>query len=161
MAIWLRALVFTLVIPGSVLGLVPGLLLADGHGRPPASWGAAESIGLLLALAGVFLYAICLRSFVSVGRGTPAPIDPPRELVAVGAYRFVRNPMYVGVISAVLGEAILFRSSALAVYAGALLIAFHLFVTQYEEPSLRRRFGDSYERYLAAVPRWLPRRTKS
>jgi len=161
MAVWLKALVFTLVIPGCALGLIPGLLLADGHGRPPTSWGAVESIGLLLALTGVFLYATCLRSFVSVGRGTPAPIDPPRELVAVGAYRFVRNPMYVGVIAVVAGEAILFRSSALAVYAGALSLAFHLFVTQYEEPSLRRRFGDSYERYLAAVPRWLPRRTKS
>ena len=154
---WLKAVLFTLVVPGTVLGLVPGLLLADGHGRVPHSLGPTEILGMGIALAGAALYASCLHAFVTVGQGTPAPIAAPRELVAVGAYRYVRNPMYVAVLAVVGGEAALFRSSWLEVYAGILFVAFHLFVTQYEEPSLRRRFGESYEAYGARVPRWMPR----
>ena len=156
--VWLKALLFTVVVPGTVLGLVPGLLLADGHGRAPSALGLPDVLALLLGFAGASLYAACLRSFVSTGRGTPAPLDPPCELVAAGPYRRVRNPMYVGVLAVVAAEAIFFRSVTLAVYGGLLLLAFHLFVVLYEEPHLRRRFGKSYEQYLAAVPRWLPRR---
>jgi protein-S-isoprenylcysteine O-methyltransferase Ste14 len=155
--VWLKAIIFTLVVPGAVLGLVPGMLLADGHGRVPSSLGWPGILGIVLVLAGAALYATCLHAFVTVGRGTPAPIAAPRELVAVGAYRYVRNPMYVAVLAVVIGEAILFQSSWLAVYAAVLFVAFHLFVTQYEEPSLRRRFGESYEAYRARVPRWMPR----
>ena len=91
------------------------------------------------------------------GRGTPAPIDPPKELVARGLYRYVRNPMYVGVMSILVGEALIFASRTLVWYAVTVFIGFNLFVLLYEEPTLRHKFGAAYERYCAAVPRWLPR----
>ncbi len=156
--LWVRTLLFTLVAPGTVLGLVPGLLLSDGRGRVPLGIGPVEAMGVVLAILGVALYAVCLRLFVQVGGGTPAPVDPPSAMVAVGAYRYVRNPMYVGVVTALAGEALLFRSLAVAVYAGMVWAAFHAFVVLYEEPTLRLRFGESYRRYLAEVPRWWPRR---
>ena len=101
----------------------------------------------------------CILTFVFVGRGTPAPFDPPRQLVARGPYAFVRNPMYLGAAAALLGAALYYRSPALAAYAIAFLIATHLFVRLYEEPTLRRTFGDEYESYCRRVGRWWPRRT--
>jgi hypothetical protein len=91
------------------------------------------------------------------GRGTPAPIDPPKELVVRGLYRFARNPMYVGVLAVIAGQSWLFGSPPLAIYALAVFACFHVFVIAYEEPTLRRHFDGAYERYCAAVPRWLPR----
>jgi protein-S-isoprenylcysteine O-methyltransferase Ste14 len=96
-----------------------------------------------------------VTDFAVAGRGTPAPIDPPKELVRRGLYRFTRNPMYVGVASVLIGEAWLFASRAMAVFALGVVTMFHLFVLFYEEPTLRRTFGDAYERYCAAVPRWV------
>jgi protein-S-isoprenylcysteine O-methyltransferase Ste14 len=95
--------------------------------------------------------------FALRGGGTPAPVDPPRELVVAGAYRYLRNPMYAGVISMLAGEAALYRAAVLLGYAGALLFAFHWFVVGYEEPTLRKRFGEAHGRYCASVPRWVPR----
>ena len=155
--LWLKALLFTITVPGSALGLIPGLLISDGRGRVPRGLGVLEILGLVLMVAGAGLYASCLRQFVQVGRGTPAPIDAPRALVAVGAYRYVRNPMYLGVVAALAGETMLFRSPTLAAYTALLGAAFHLFVILYEEPNLTARFGESYRRYKVNVPRWLPR----
>ena len=93
------------------------------------------------------------------GTGTPAPIDPPRNLVVSGLYRFVRNPMYVGVALVLLSEAALFGSFRLLEYALIVWAAFFLFVVAYEEPALRRKFGVSYQAYFEAVPRWIPRLT--
>ena len=155
--LWLKALLFTITVPGSALGLIPGLLISDGRGRVPEGFGLLEILGLALMVVGAGLYASCLRQFVQVGGGTPAPIDAPKAVVAVGAYRYVRNPMYLGVITALAGETLLFRSPTLAAYTALLAAAFHLFIIIYEEPNLTVRFGESYRDYKANVPRWIPR----
>ncbi|MGH8641307.1 MAG: methyltransferase family protein, partial [Burkholderiales bacterium] len=97
----------------------------------------------------------CIWDFASFGRGTPAPIDLPRHLVARGFYRYSRNPMYIGVLSVVFGWSLLFQSGPIALYGLVLAAGFHLFVVLYEEPHLRRAFGSSYEQYCARVGRWL------
>jgi protein-S-isoprenylcysteine O-methyltransferase Ste14 len=117
-----------------------------------------DLIGLLLITAGAGLLAACIWEFASRGRGTLSPVDPPRELVVQGLYRYVRNPMYLSVSTMLLGEALLARSLALLGYWAIFFAAANLFVMLYEEPILRRQFGDSYERYTKHVGRWLPRR---
>jgi protein-S-isoprenylcysteine O-methyltransferase Ste14 len=99
----------------------------------------------------------CFFRFAWRGLGTSAPIAPTRRLIVTGLYRHVRNPMYVAVFVLIAGQALLFGSMPLLVYAAAVWAAFHLFVLFYEEPTLRRQFPDDYERFLDAVPRWLPR----
>jgi protein-S-isoprenylcysteine O-methyltransferase Ste14 len=113
---------------------------------------------LAAVLAGACLYAAALAAFTFVGRGTPAPVDPPRQLVAAGPYRWTRNPMYVGVALLLAGEAVYFAAVSLAAYALACFVAFHGFVVLYEEPHLGRRFGEAYAAYRVATPRWIPRR---
>jgi protein-S-isoprenylcysteine O-methyltransferase Ste14 len=110
-----------------------------------------------LIAVGVALYLWCVWVYAAVGRGTPGPWDAPRRFVAVGPYRWVRNPIYIAAFLVVLGEAWLFLSPPLLAYAGAMAVVCHLFVTGYEEPTLRRRFGNHYTDYLATVPRWVPR----
>jgi protein-S-isoprenylcysteine O-methyltransferase Ste14 len=152
----LKTLIFTILIPGTVAGFVPWLLLQSSGEAvipPPSIW----LIGLLPLLVGVVLYFWCAGAFTFIGKGTPAPIDAPVFLVREGPYQWVRNPMYLAVFSTIIGEAILFHSLLLAGYVLLPGIAVQLFVVFYEEPSLRRRFGESYEAYLRAVPRWLPR----
>jgi len=150
----LKTLLFTVIVPGTVVVLAPRWLMRGG-GTLQGGWPGVA--GALLLVWGAVLYLRCAWDFAVRGRGTPAPVDPPRELIVAGVYRYVRNPMYLGVLSMVVGEAALYRATVLLGYAGALLLAFHLFVVTYEEPTLRRRFGASHERYCAAVPRWLPR----
>jgi protein-S-isoprenylcysteine O-methyltransferase Ste14 len=106
---------------------------------------------------GVALYLWCLWLFAAVGRGTPGPWDAPRHFVAAGPYRWVRNPIYLSALLVVLGEAWLYLSLPLLAYAGTMAICCHLFVISYEEPTLRRRFGDAYAEYLGKVHRWIPR----
>jgi protein-S-isoprenylcysteine O-methyltransferase Ste14 len=108
-------------------------------------------------LLGAAIYFWCAWDFTFAGKGTPAPIYPPKELVATGLYRYVRNPMYAGILTLLLGEALFFASWRLLEYAGFVFLAFHLFVTLYEEPALRQKFGDSYKRYCATVSRWIPK----
>ena len=152
-----KTIVFTVLVPGTVTVLMPYWLLSSAPPGAAASWAPWRFLGLVPMTAGALGALWSLGAFALIGQGTPAPIDPPRDLVAVGLYRFVRNPMYVAVLLVVFGEALLFSSSALAVYGLTLWAFFHLFVVFYEEPALTRRFGDSYRRYRAAVPRWLPR----
>jgi protein-S-isoprenylcysteine O-methyltransferase Ste14 len=109
-------------------------------------------------LGGAILFR-CAWEFAVVGRGTPAPIDPPKSIVVSGLYRFVRNPMYLGVELLILGEAWLFSSTRLLGYALLLGLGFHLFVVFYEEPSLTKKFGGAYQEYCRSVPRWIPRLT--
>lgn len=152
----LKTLIFTLLVPGTVAGVVPWLLL----GWPDETIMPASSlwlIGLLPLLLGVSLYFWCAGAFSFIGKGTPAPIDAPIFLVRAGPYRRVRNPMYVGVLTTIIGEAILFHSLPLAGYALLFWLTTHLFVTLVEEPVLLQQFGESYEAYLNTVPRWLPR----
>lgn len=114
-------------------------------------------VGWAVALAGGLLALWCIATFAGKGRGTPAPFDPPREFVAVGPYRYVRNPMYLGAFGIILGAGLVLRSPAIAGLACAFLLFTHLLVLLYEEPSLESRFGDPYRRYKSSVHRWLPR----
>jgi protein-S-isoprenylcysteine O-methyltransferase Ste14 len=147
----LRILVFTLIVPATVVIYVPAQLA-----RSPGPPAVAVAGGLVMG-AGLLLVVWCFFDFAARGRGTPAPWDPPQHLVTNGPYRHVRNPIYVGVLSILLGEAVFFGSVALLAWAGVTALGFHLVVVLYEEPGLRDRFGSEYERYLADVPRWLPR----
>jgi len=106
---------------------------------------------------GAAVYFRCAWEFAARGLGTPAPIAPTKFLVTTALHRYVRNPMYLGVALAILGEAALFRSIHVAEYAGIMLLIAHTFVVLYEEPTLQRQFGESYEEYRRNVPRWIPR----
>jgi protein-S-isoprenylcysteine O-methyltransferase Ste14 len=143
-----RGLVFTVVVPGTGAVLAPWWIL---HGAGARVWPAVAVVAL-----GAALYFWCLWLFAAVGNGTPGPWDAPRRVVATGPYRWVRNPIYLAALLVVLGEAWLFLSLPMLVYASAMAVVFHLFVVGYEEPALRRRFGESYVDYRASVPRWLP-----
>ncbi len=153
----IKTLLFTIVVPGAVLIYLPFLLLTSQGGSLHLDAVSPWMLGAIPFVLGALIYLWCAWHFTFAGKGTPAPIDPPKHLVAQGPYRVVRNPMYVGVITALLGEALLFRSPGLVIYAALVLLAVHLFVVFYEEPHLRRRFGASYQDYCAQVPRWLPR----
>ena len=156
--LWLRTLLFTVLVPGTVLGLVPFALTAGTRGQR-IDLGTAHLLGFTLLLPGVAIIIWCFIDFIRRGRGTPAPYDPPRKLVVVGLYTYVRNPQYVGVILVAVSEAILFGRILLFGYAVFLAIGYHLFVRFYEEPTLRRKFGEEYVQYCALVSRWLPNRS--
>ena len=153
----LKTLVFTILVPGTVTVLVPYLLLSSGSARFSLAIGPVRYFGWVPILFGASMYLWCAWDFTFAGKGTPAPIDAPKELVVRGLYRIVRNPMYLGVLFVVLGEALVFGSPSLLGYAVLLLTVFHLFIVFYEEPTLRRKFGASYERYCDSVSRWVPR----
>lgn len=149
----IRNLLFTLVVPGLGGVWAPWWILTrDGRAASPAAWEAVPVIA-----AGAALYMWCVWNFAAVGRGTPGPWDAPSRVVATGPYRWVRNPIYIGALLVVLGEAWLFLSLPVLAYAGAMAVLCHLFVISYEERTLRRRFGDSYLEYRRTVPRWIPR----
>ena len=152
---WLKTLIFTVVVPGTVTIYVPRWLLSTEQFQPSFDLGLAHYLGLVLITLGAAIYGWCAWDFTFSGKGTPAPIDPPKELVVRGLYRYTRNPMYVGVLTVLLGEVLWFGSWLVAIYAGAVALLFHLFITFYEEPVLQRNFGDAYQRYRARVPRWL------
>lgn len=152
MSLIVRNLLFTIVVPGAGGGYVPWLILTR-HNASPHAWYAVPVIA-----AGVALYLACVWEFAVVGRGTPGLWDAPRQLVAAGPYRWVRNPIYLAALLIVSGLAALFESPPLLLYAAGLAVAFHLFVLGYEEPRLRARFGEGYEAYRRTVSRWIPRR---
>jgi protein-S-isoprenylcysteine O-methyltransferase Ste14 len=149
----LKNLLFTIALPGTVAVYVPLLLTRD---RAPAS-GPYLALAVALFAAGGAIYAWCVWDFARFGRGTPAPIDSPKKLVVRGLYRYARNPMYLGVLTAILGWVALFREPRLLLLALLVSLAFHLFVVLYEEPHLQRQFGSSYDEYRGRVKRWLPR----
>jgi len=153
MLLLLKNLLFTFLLPGTVGVYVP-LLIASS--RPPAS-GAGLGLAVAVLLLGGAIYTWCVWDFASFGRGTPAPIDPPKKLVVRGLYRYSRNPMYVGVLTVILGWAALFRAAELLAYALVVGSCFQLFTIFYEERYLAREFGSEYEEYCARVGRWLPR----
>lgn len=152
-----RTLIFVLLAPGAVLVLIPIRILDASGDRSDAGLGWLGVLGWAAVALGVALLAWCWVGFMVEGRDTPAPYDPPRQLVTGRIYRRVRNPMYVGLVLALLGESAVFRSTALLLYAGVVWLCCHLFVVLYEEPALRRRFGAAYDDYRGRVPRWLPR----
>jgi protein-S-isoprenylcysteine O-methyltransferase Ste14 len=149
----LKTLVFSVVAPGAVAAGFPWLLV---HGQVRIEPGPGAFAGLALVALGAACYAACALDFVVTGRGTPAPLAPCQTLVVRRLYRFVRNPMYIAVLLALLGETAALRSATLAVYTAMIALLFHLFVLLYEEPALRAQFGPSFDAYCATVPRWLP-----
>ena len=157
----LGTIIFTLTIPGTAIVLVP-YLLTGWNLRPPfLGIEATRSLGGALIVLAAPLFFRFLAGFVREGRGTPAPIAPTQHLVVGGPFRWVRNPGYVAVVAVVVGQALRFGSGAVLAWAAFLAVAFHLFVVFYEEPTLRRQFGQEYEAYCREVPRWLPRRRPS
>lgn len=150
----LRSFFFLLLAPGMVAGYIPLVLLRQG---PQVETGVFSYLAFpLWILSGVILLW-SFWNFLHEGRGTPAPVDPPKVLVVTGFYRYVRNPMYVGVIAANLGHFLWFGYWSLLIYTLVVFVAFNTFVAYYEEPTLRRKFGATYEEYLRKVPRWIPR----
>jgi len=150
----LRSILFFILAPGMVAGFIPLALLRNGS---QIQTGFLTYLAFPLWLIGVAMLIWCFWDFTFKGRGTPAPIDPPRELVVSGLYNYVRNPMYVGVLFVIIGHFLWFGFWNLLIYAAVVFIAFHSFVTFYEEPTLKRKFGAAYEDYLKRVPRWVPR----
>lgn len=152
----IKTAIFTVVVPGTVAIYVPQTL-RDRVAADHVSSSVFSGVSLVLFLCGAAIYLWCAWDFAVQGLGTPAPIDAPRVLVVKGLYRFTRNPMYVGVTAMIAGQAGYYRSASIGIYLLIVLLAFHTFVRLYEEPTLRRLFGEQYEGYCRTVPRWLPR----
>src|SRR5437762_3589 len=139
-----RAATYSVLFIGLLLVFLPARILSSTGIIQPASIGAWQVAGMLLGASGGALALTCLLTFVFVGRGTPAPFDPPRRLVVQGPYRLVRNPMYLGTGLALSGAALFYQSLPLLGYAGLFLLLTHLFVVWYEEPTLRRSVAREY-----------------
>jgi protein-S-isoprenylcysteine O-methyltransferase Ste14 len=163
--LYLRAAIFTILVPGFVGGWAPWMLLASGHEVRAFDAGPWRWVGLAPIAAGAAGYLLCAMDFLLKGGGTPAIFltrrlrfllgEEPRAIVRQGLYRYSRNPMYVSMAAAVFGEAWLLGSASLLLYAGAVLLFFHLIVVFLEEPHLRRKNGASYLEYCRKTPRWL------
>jgi protein-S-isoprenylcysteine O-methyltransferase Ste14 len=144
-----------LIFEASLFALyVPLALLRTG---PRIETGVISFLAIPLWLIGGLIVLWCFWEFTVKGRGTPVPIDPPKELVVTGFYRYVRNPIYVGVLSIFLGHFLWFGYWALLIYTIFAFIGVHAFIVMYEEPTLKRKFGAAYEEYLKKVPRWIPK----
>lgn len=151
----LSTLLFTVLVPGTVAGWLPYRLRGDS---PMASNVAFRVIGVLLIAGGTAIYLhTAFWGFALRGRGTPAPIAPTKKLVVEGLHRYVRNPMYIGVATIVLGQAVLFQSWHIVEYLAIVLVIVQFFVLFYEEPTLASQFGTEYQEYKKRVPRWIPR----
>jgi protein-S-isoprenylcysteine O-methyltransferase Ste14 len=151
----LRSIFFTFLFPGTVTILIPYLILrADGIS---GEFGIFRYLGLPLIAIGAFGLLWCIWQFFAEGRGTLAPVDPPKHLVIHGLYRYVRNPMYVSVMTILIGEVIFFASLPIFIEAVIFFLATNLFIRGYEEPALQKQFGESYEEYKKSVRRWIPR----
>jgi protein-S-isoprenylcysteine O-methyltransferase Ste14 len=156
MFVLMRAITYAALFIGLVLVFVPARLLTEAGIVQPEAIGLSQVAGMLIAATGAVLALACVVVFALVGRGTPAPFDPPRRLVVRGPYRFMRNPMYAGAALTLSGAALYYRSLELLGYAGLFVFVAHLFVVLYEEPKLRRTFGAEYEAYCRMAPRWSP-----
>lgn len=149
---------FLVVAPGVVAGLVPWLL-TDGYHTPLSVVPGSVTAGSILVVVATAILLHAFARFALEGLGTPAPVAPTEKLVVGGIYRHVRNPMYVAVLSIILGQALLFSSWTLVAYAVIGAVVMGSFVKFYEEPTLARRYGADYETYRRNVPGWLPRLT--
>ena len=154
MKLFLKNLLFSILVPGTVAVYVP-LLISSGSNITAQLW--LRMIGTFMIALGAAIYAWTVWDFASFGRGTPLPIDAPKKLVVRGLYQYIRNPMYLGVILVILGWSAVFASGWLLLYALGVSVIVHLFVVVYEEPRLKKLFGTEYEAYRSAVGRWVPR----
>ena len=156
MFILVRTDTYASLFIGLLLIYVPARLLSWSGIVRPAAIEVQQLAGMVAGAAGAAVALWCIFTFASIGRGTPAPFDPPRRLVIRGPYRFVRNPMYIGAGLALASAALFYESLPLLGYTGIFFLATHLFVVWYEEPTLRETFGQEYEAYCRKVRRWWP-----
>jgi protein-S-isoprenylcysteine O-methyltransferase Ste14 len=154
----LGSMVWLVIAPGVVAGLVPWWITGWEVQGDSALWLPIRVVGVGLVVAGVVVLLHTFARFALDGLGTPAPVAPTEHLVVTGLYRHVRNPMYVAVVAVIVGQVMLFVSLALLVYAAVIAAVSVAFVKAYEEPALRRQLGEEYDAYRAAVPGWWPRR---
>ncbi len=129
--------------------------ISDAHGWPSWRVPAGRTVGIALMLTAALVWAYCALTFVRRGRGTLYIVDPPKKLVTAGLYAHTRNPLYVAHVTFLLGLFVLFGHVAMLLYAVGILLLLHAFLVLWEEPDLRARFGDEYDRYRRTVPRWL------
>lgn len=153
----IRALTYAALFIGFFLVFVPARVLAWSGIVRPVELGVSQVVGIVIGAMGAALALWCIGTFIVIGRGTPAVFDPPRRLVVVGPYKFVRNPMYIGAALALAGAALFYGSWTLLWYCVAFALITHLFVVAYEERTLRATFGDDYSRYCQRVHRWWPK----
>lgn len=149
-----KIILFTVLVPGTATLYFPYSLLSRSGGNLQAASLALAVPACVCILIGTAIYLRCAWDFANKGLGTPAPIDPPKKLVVTGLYRWVRNPMYQGILLILLGECLLFPDRGLLIYTTLFALVFHAFVVFYEEPILRNRFGAPYNDYCRKVPRW-------
>ena len=152
----LRSLLWTFILPGSVTAWLPiaylGLRSVAFDATRPLHW-----LGGITLLVGAVILGACILEFARSGKGTLSPVDPPKHLVVQGLYRFVRNPMYVGVVTVLVGETILLGTRAMVTYTASIFAMFTIWTKIYEEPWLARTFPDDWARYKREVPMWIPR----
>jgi len=144
-------LIFVVLMGGAIMVLIPIKLLSSSY-RLNVEIGFLRYLGVISVLIGITILFWCLWEFIRKGKGTPAPYDPPKKLVVSGLYKLTRNPMYVGVILVLFGEALFFESALLLLYAGLMFLIFHIWVIITEEPYLRSTFGESYNCLLYTSP---------
>lgn len=144
---------FTVLQPGMVAIAIP--IWIAGSVPDPHTWSAVSWLGLPVFITGVAVTLWCIYSFATQGNGTLSPADPTRKLVVSGLYRYSRNPMYVGVTLMLLGDCFILQSQGIWIYAGVVFVAFNIFILGFEEPRLRRDFGEEYVAYCRQVRRWL------
>jgi protein-S-isoprenylcysteine O-methyltransferase Ste14 len=161
MFVLVRAVTYAALFIGFVLVYLPGRFLSWSGIVAPATTGAPQVAGMIMVTIGTAIALWCVFTFVFIGKGTPAPFDPPRKLVIRGPYRFVRNPMYIGAGMTLAGAALYYESLSILIYTCLFFLITHLFVVLYEEPTLRRTFGSNYEAYFRRVSRWLPRQSRN
>src|SRR5215475_12123735 len=153
----LGSALFLVIAPGTVAVWLPWTFSRWRIQPPLLGFLPFRGLGVLLIALGLPVLLDSFRRFALQGLGTPAPIAPPQKLVVTGLYRYVRNPMYVAVVSLIFGQGLLFGSVGVLEYGMVVWLGFHIFVLAYEEPTLRAKFGDEYKEFCANVRRWLPR----
>jgi len=157
MFVLFRAITYATVFVGFVLIYIPANFLSWSGMEPPASTGWEQVVGMIVGTIGGGIALWCVLTFAFVGKGTPAPFDPPRRLVIRGPYRFVRNPMYIGAGLALAGASLYYQSLPLLGYTGFFFLMAQLFAVLYEEPALRKTFDQEYKDYCARTRRWWPK----
>ncbi|MGA9060614.1 MAG: isoprenylcysteine carboxylmethyltransferase family protein [Terracidiphilus sp.] len=156
MFVIVRTITYATLFIGLLLIYLPARILSWSGIVRPAAMAWPQIGGIVIGSVGALVALSCVCAFAWIGKGTPAPFDPPRRLVVRGPYRFVRNPIYLGASLAVAGAALFYQSNQLLAFVSLFLLATHLFVVLYEEPTLRRSFGLEYESYCRCVSRWWP-----
>jgi protein-S-isoprenylcysteine O-methyltransferase Ste14 len=150
----LRNLIFTVLQPGLVAGVIP-YYIVRGELSLETPWPLHTYFGIGILVVGLIIMLRCILQFALEGKGTLSPVDPTRRLVVRGLYRYSRNPMYVGVMMILIGEAIVAQSGSLWIYLTIIFIGFNLFIMLHEEPRLKKDFGEEYLFYCKSVRRWL------